>query len=249
MKALITGASSGIGLEMAKYLDSLGYDLVLVSRDIQKIKDIKFNNNIKLLSFDLSLESEVYKLYEHLKNDEIDVLINNAGFGVFGNFFETRLDLELSMINLNIKALHILTKLFLKDFKKKDKGYILNIGSSAGFIPGPLMASYYASKAYVLRLTLAIKEELRVSKSNVYVGVVTPGPVATNFNNVAGVNFSIKPLTSEYVAKYSIDQMFKKKVLIIPGFKMKLNYYFNKLVPLNIILKVVYNIQKRKKTS
>lgn len=249
MKALITGASSGIGLDIARHLDSLGYDLILVSRDIHKIKDIIFKNNIKYLSFDLSHEAEAYKLYEHLKKDDIDIVVNNAGFGLFGEFNSTRLDLELSMINLNIKALHILTKLFLKDFKNKDSGYILNIGSSAGFIPGPLMASYYATKAYVLRLTLAIKEELKIAKSNVYIGVVTPGPVSTNFNKVAGVNFAIKPLTSEYVARYAVDQMFKRKVLIIPGFKMKLSYYLNRFIPLNLMLRIVYKLQKRKKTS
>jgi uncharacterized protein len=246
MKALVTGASSGIGLEIAKYLDSLGYDLVLVSRDILKIKDIEFKQEVKYLSFDLSKEGDVYKLYESLKKDDIDIVVNNAGFGVYGEFFNTRLDLELSMIDLNIKALHILTKLFLKDFKNKDKGYILNIASSAGFLPGPLMASYYASKSYVINLTLAIYEEVRKENSNVYVGVVCPGPVATNFNKVAGVNFSIKPLTSEYVAKYSVDLMFKKKLLIIPGFNMKISYLLNRFVPKKILLKIIYKVQKRK---
>ena len=153
---------------------------------------------------------------------------------------------ELNMIDVNIKAVDILTKLFLKDFKEKNKGYILNVASSAAFLPGPLLSSYYASKAYVLRLTEAIYEELRREKSNVYVGVLCPGPVDTEFNKVANVRFALKGLTSEYVARYAIEKMFKRKLVIIPGSVMKLLKFAIRFVPEKVLLRIAYNQQRRK---
>ena len=144
MKALITGASSGIGRDIARYLDSLNYDLYLVARSEDKLKELsKELKNAKYYIYDLSKEENCYKLYEELKNEEIDFLINNAGFGLFGFFDETNLDTELKMIDVNIKCLHILTKLFLKDMVNKDKGRILNIASSAGFYAGPYINSRF----------------------------------------------------------------------------------------------------------
>ena len=248
MKALITGASSGIGKDMAYILSKMNYDLILVARSIDKLEEIKkdIKTNVTLYQYDLSDMDNCYKLYDNVKNEDIDIIINNAGFGVFGSFDKTNIDRELEMINLNIKAVHILTKIFLKDFKKKNEGYILNVASSAAFLPGPLMASYYASKAYVLHLTEALYEELRRDKSNVYVGVLCPGPVDTNFNNVAGVKFGVKAMNSNVVASYAIKCMFKKKLIIIPGMSIKLIYYFGKILPLKYLLKVTYNIQKAK---
>ena len=130
--------------------------------------------------------------------------------------------------------------------KKKNSGYILNVASSAAFEPGPLMATYYSTKAYVLRLTTSIYEELRREKSNVVVSCLCPGPVDTNFNNVAGVKFSIKPLTSKYVSEIAIKKMFKKKLIIIPGFKMKLAVFFSRFVSTKRLAKMVYKIQKKK---
>ena len=195
-------------------------------------------------TINLSVEENCKELHKCVS--DVDILVNNAGFGVFGDFSKTNLDKELDMIDLNVKTVHTLTKLFLKDFKKKDSGYILNVASSAAFSPGPLMASYYASKAYVLRLTEAIYEELRREKSNVSVSCLCPGPVDTNFNTVAGVSFSVKALQSYDVAKYAIDKMFKKKLLIIPGTLMKLNYIFNRFMPLKPLLRIAYNIQRSK---
>ena len=248
MKALITGASSGIGKDLSYILSNMNYDLILVARSIDKLEEIKkdIKTNVTLYQYDLSNIDNCYKLYDKVKNEDIDIIINNAGFGVFGSFDKTNIDRELEMINLNIKAVHILTKLFLKDFKKKNEGYILNVASSAAFLPGPLMASYYASKAYVLHLTEALYEELRRDKSNVYVGILCPGPVDTNFNNVAGVKFGVKAMNSMDVASYAIKCMFKKKLIIIPGMSIKLIYYFGKILPLKYLLKVTYNIQKAK---
>ena len=250
MKALITGASSGIGYSMAKYLSNLGYDLILVARDKERLQEIQkeLKTDVKIVVADLSQESKIKELYVLCKNDNIDVLINNAGFGLFGEFDSTELSTELNMIDVNIKAVHTLTKLFLKDMIKKDSGYILNVSSSASFQAGPLMATYYASKSYVTRLTVAIYEELRRKKSNVHVSCLCPGPVKTNFNNVANVKFAMKGLDSDYVAKYAIDKMLKKnKLLIIPGFKMKALVFFNRFISTKRAAKIVYRFQKKKR--
>ena len=177
---------------------------------------------------------------------EASVLINNAGFGLAGNFTELSLDRELDMVDLNIKAVHTLTKCFLKDFKEKNKGYILNVASSAAFQAGPLMATYYATKVYVLNLTTAVYEELRRNHSNVYVGCLCPGPVDTEFNKVAKVEFKMKSLSSEFVAKYAIKKMLRKELIIIPGIQMKVVYFMSKLVPRKLKLRATYTIQKRK---
>ena len=248
MKALITGASSGIGRDMARVLSLKGYDLILVARDKVKLNELKneLETNVEVITMDLGIKDNCIKLYEEVKNKNIDILINNAGFGNIGAFRKTDLDKELSMIDLNINAVHILTKLFMKDFIKRDSGYILNVASSAAFQPGPLMATYYSTKSYVYHLTLALYEELRRIKSNVKVSCLCPGPLDTNFNKVANCEFKIKALSSEYVAKYAINKMFKNKLLIIPGLNIKLVYLFGRLVPTKLKLIMAYNIQYRK---
>ena len=248
MKALITGATSGIGASFAKVFHDNGYDLVLVARDIEKLEEMKkkYGRKTKIVDMDLSSTYNCMELYEMCKKDKIDVVINNAGYGDCGYFMETDLNKELNMIELNIKAVQILTKLFLNDFMKHNRGYILNVASMASFAPGPLMATYYATKAYVFRLTEGITEELRNKKSAVYVGCLCPGPVDTNFNKVAGVRFSVKPLKADYVAKYAIDQMLKGKMLIIPGFKMKCAKFFGRFVSDKKLMAITYRIQKKK---
>lgn len=248
MKALVTGASSGIGRSISKYLDSLGYEIILVSRDKEKLEETKLElkNKSKIIVMDLSDINNLKSLYVLVKNENIDILVNCAGFGIYGEFDKTDMNKELEMIDLNIKTVHVLTKLFLKDMKKRNSGYILNVSSSASFFPGPLMSSYYASKAYVTRLTEAISYELKKDKSKVRISCLCPGPVNTNFNNVAGVKFSVKPLESDYVAKYAIDNMLKGKVVIIPGFNMKLGKFFSRFVSDNFIMNFTYNIQKKK---
>lgn len=248
MKALITGASSGIGADMARILDKMGYDIILVARRKDKLLRLKdeLKGNAEIITMDISSTFNCMKLYNKVKKEDIDILINNAGFGLFGNFSETNLDKELDMIDLNIKSLHTLTKLFLKDFDEKNKGYILNVASSAAFLPGPLMATYYGTKAYVLRMTQAINEELRRKKSKVYIGALCPGPVNTEFNSVAGVNFSIKQLESYDVASYAIKKMFKRKNIIIPGFLVKMGVFFTRFIPQKLQAQISYNIQKKK---
>lgn len=251
--ALVTGASSGIGRDMARELAQRGYDLILVSRDEQKLEKLKneFNVQVTVITMDLSNSENCKNLHQKVKEEfgNIDILINNAGFGEFGFFVETDLEKEINLINTNITAVHILTKLFLKDMQQANKGNILNVASIAGFLPGPLMAAYYSSKAYVLRLSESIREELIKQKSNVKISVLCPGPVETNFNNVAGVKFGLHSLTSEYVAKYTISKLLKNKFLIIPGTKIKLIAIVSKIIPNVILSKFAYISQKRKKEN
>ena len=248
MKALITGASSGIGRDMARVLSDKGYDLILVARNQKELEKLKkeLKTNIEIISLDLSSVENCKKLYEQVKEENVDILINNAGFGTIGAFRKTYMDKELSMIDLNIKAVHILTKLFINDFVKRDSGYILNVSSASAFQPGPLMATYYSTKCYVYHLTLAIYEELRRMNSNVKVSCLCPGPVNTNFQKRANCEFKLNALSSEYVARYTIDKMFKNKLLIIPGIKIKLLYIFGRFLPNKLKLKITYNIQYRK---
>ena len=247
MKVLITGASSGIGRDMAKYLSELGYDLVIVARRNDLLEELKseLKTNVEIECVDISKKENCIELYERHK--DIDILINNAGFGKFGKFDEIPLEQELNMIDTNIVSIQILTKLYLEEMKKKNKGYILNVASIAGLMPGgPLMATYYATKSYVTSLTCAIRKELEIDKSDVKVAVLCPGPVKTNFNNVANVKFSLDGLSSEYVAQYAIDKLLKNKKIIIPGFTIKFVNFLKRFIPINIMLYFTYFQQKKK---
>lgn len=248
MKALVTGASSGIGEEIAKELGKRGYDIILVARNEEKLKDVasKIKTKTRIITMDLSNKENCKKLYEETKNEDIDILINNAGFGVHGKFCDTDLNKEVQMIETNITAVHILMKLYLKDMIKKDRGHILNVASMAAFGPGPLMSSYYASKAYVYRLSQGVKTELRKNNSKVKISVLCPGPVRTNFNKVAGVDFAAPSLSSEYVAKYAVKKMLKNKFTIVPGTFMKITRFFEKIMPHNLVSNVSYFVNYRK---
>lgn len=250
MKAMITGASSGIGRDIALNLAKLNYDLILVGREREALENVKTTIDgkvkVKIVVVDLSNLQKVKELYVLTKNDDIDILVNNAGFGVFGEFYDIDLNTELNMLDVNIRAVDMLTKFYLKDMLKKDKGIILNVSSSAAFMAGPLLSSYYASKSYVYRLSLAINEELRRRKSKVQVSVLCPGPVDTNFNNRAGVKFAVKALSSSYVARYAVEKMFSDKTIIIPGFKMKFVKFIVRFLPDKFVTRINYNIQKKK---
>ena len=246
MKALVTGASSGIGRDMAKVLSSKGYDLVIVARRVELLEELKseLSTNVEIVNLDISKRENCEKLFEEHK--DIDLLVNNAGFGLFGKFEQTDLDKEMNMIRTNIDAVHILTKLYVQEMKKRDSGKILNVASIAGFMPGPLMATYYASKNYVVRLSEAIREELNKAKSNVKISILCPGPVKTNFNNVANVKFELSSLTSEYVARYTVEKLLKDKFYIVPGKMIKIGKFLSKLVPTPLVAKVCYRLQKSK---
>ena len=250
MKVLITGASSGIGRDMAEIFAQKGYNLVLVSRSEEKLQKVKENilkNNkvdIEIVSIDLSNEQNCKELHNRVK--DVDILVNNAGFGDCGEFTKTDLEKELKMINTNIVAYHILTKLYLKDMKEKNSGKILNVASIAGFMPGPLMATYYSTKAYVVRLSESIREELKKDKSKVQISILCPGPVATNFNNVANVKFHMREASSDKVAKYAVKKLLKGKFYIIPGLDVKVGIFFSRFVPSSFVAKITYRVQKRK---
>lgn len=249
MIALITGASSGIGEELAKKLAEKGFNLILTARRKDRLRQLKekiletCDVKIKLLSFDLSRKDHCLMLYEQVKNLNIDILINNAGFGLFGRFGEIGLDRELEMIDVNIKAVHILTKLFLRDFCGRNYGYILNVSSVAGFMAGPLMATYYASKNYVLQLTRAISQELSHDRINVYVGALCPGPVNTEFNKVAGAEFAVGGAAASDIAEYALEEMFKRKTVIIPKAEIKALAMLAKTVPSKLMLWGTYFAQ------
>ncbi len=246
MRALITGASSGIGRDIAKELAKRGYDLVIVARNEEKLKELKseVSTNVEVIPMDISIKENCIKLHEMI--GYVDILVNNAGFGLFGQFKDTDLDRELQMINTNIVASHILTKLFLQDMINKDSGYILNVSSIAGHLPGPLMATYYSTKHYVYILSESIKAELRESGSKVKVGTLNPGPVKTNFNNVANVKFNLKGLSSDYVAQYTVNKMLKGKTDITPGITIKLARFFSRFASMSFVSRFVYKSQKRK---
>lgn len=251
MKVLLTGASSGIGKDMAKILSKKGYDLVLVARDEEKLNSVRTElekenseNKIEIISMDLSIEENCKELYKRVRN--VDILINNAGFGDCGDFSKTDLEKEIKMIKTNIVAYHILMKEYLVEMKKRGSGKILNVASIAGFMPGPLMATYYATKAYIVRLSEAVREELKKEKSNIKISILCPGPVETNFNNVANVKFKLREANSFDVAKYAIKKMEKGKFYIVPGLDVKLGRLGAKLFPANLVSKVTYKVQKRK---
>lgn len=250
MKVLITGASSGIGKDMAKVMANKGYDLAIVARNEEELKklanELEEKNKIKVetIAMDLSNEENCKELHRRVQN--VDILINNAGFGDCGNFTKTSLQKEITMIQTNIIAYHILTKLYLIDMKANGRGKILNVASIAGFMPGPLMSTYYATKAYVVRLSEGIREELKKEKSNVQISILCPGPVNTNFNNVANVNFKIREANSMDVAKYAIKKLEKGKFYIVPGIDVKFAKIGAKIFPTNLVSKVAYMVQKRK---
>lgn len=275
MWSLITGASSGIGRDMARYLyTEYNSNLILVARNEESLNSLKqelelreknvdglnmdmgnieiekndkpVEKKIIVIPEDLSKKENCIELFEKTKGIDIELLVNNAGFGVFGEFYETDLDTELNLINTNITAVHILTKLYLKEMLEKNRGHILNVASIAGMEPGPLMAAYYASKAYVIRLSRAINKEIKKNKKNVKISILCPGPVDTNFNNVAKVVFKAPSMPSEKVAKIGIDKALKGKLIIIPGVINKSVRFFSKILPDCILEEFSFHIQRRK---
>lgn len=248
MKALVTGASSGIGWEMALYLSQLGFELIITGRNKNRLLELKkmMNTKTSVVVLDLADDNAPQKLYDFCKDKDIDLLVNNAGFGLFGEFDKISAERDEELIKVNVLALNTLTKLFLADFKERNSGHILNIASSAGFVPGPMMASYYASKSYVINLSLAVNEELRRAGSNVKISVLCPGPVDTNFNHRAGVNFSFKPADCRKVARYAVDRAMSGQLIIIPTLKMKAAIKLSRFVPESILSAVTYKIQERK---
>ena len=248
MKAVITGASSGLGRDFALLLCKRGYEVYAVARREDRLNALKSEAGEKLIPIvlDLSAEEGCKTLCDAVKNEKIDILINNAGFGAFGAFTEIPLEREMQLLDINVRAVHILTKLFVKKMLEDGSGRILNVASSAGFMMGPMLSAYYASKAYVLRLTQAVDEEVRRKNPRVRLSVLCPGPVKTEFDAVAEVKFSLKGLDSRFVADYALKKLSAGKRVIIPGFTMKLLIFMTRFVPQGLLSKITYHAQKKK---
>lgn len=248
MKALITGASSGIGQEIARELAARGYELILVARRQDRLEAFARELTVKcrLLTYDLSDPDQCKMLYCRARSEDLDIVVNNAGFGLCGRFAATPLDRDLEMIRTNVIAVHMLTKLFLHDFRLKNRGYILNVASSAGFMAGPLMATYYATKSYVLRLTEAVREELRREGSAVQISALCPGPVDTEFNQVADVRFSLPGMNARTCAKIAVREMFRGRPVIVPGVTMKTALAARRFAPEWLVPRITYHVQHSK---
>jgi len=252
--AVITGASSGIGMEFAWTFARKGYDLILCARREERLEKLKKNLetgchiSCEIVKADLAQEQECYQFYEeHLAKKRIDVFVNNAGFGDCGEFDITDLSKETKMIDVNIRAVHIFTKLLLRKFKEQNRGYLLNVASSAGLFPGgPYMAAYYASKSYIVSLTRAVAWELSEEGSKVYVGALCPGPVNTEFNEVANVTFALSGISPARCVRAAFSGMKKRKVIIVPSITMKLCTAGSRLLPNRLLLPILAHQQKRK---
>ena len=247
--ALITGASSGIGEVFAKKLAKMGFPLILTARREERLKQLagQLNTHTVIIEADLSKETDREKLIEELSSYDVGIVINNAGFGDCGEFLSTSLEKEMRMIEVNIKAVHFITKKLLPEMVRKNSGGILNVASSAGLCPaGPYMATYYASKAYVASFTRAIADELEERGSKVYIGCLCPGPVNTEFNSVANVRFSLNGISPEHCVRYAIKQMKKRKTVIVPTLTMKAAVFFTRLLPGKMATRVIAHQQKKK---
>lgn len=246
---VITGASSGIGMEFARRFARKGYPLVLIARREERLRSLagELRTDCEIIVADLSREEECYRVFYELKEKPVAFLINNAGFGDCGLFEETRLQKDLDMIRVNVKAVHILMKLMLQKMEKEHHGYILNVASSAGLMPGgPYMATYYASKAYVTSLTRAVAEELSEKKSRVYVGCLCPGPVNTEFNERANVKFALPGISAEKCVDYALKQMERRQVVIVPTHLMQAAMTLGRFLPVPVYVKIAAYQQKKK---
>ncbi len=248
MKVLVTGASSGIGREIARNLAPDCEKLVIVGRDVGRLEALRDELSqyksleVSVVAMDLTVNENCIRLHEEYS--DIDLLINNAGMGDFGEFADTDLEKEIQMIDTNVKAMHILMKLYLKDMVERDQGQILNVASIAGFMPGPLMASYYATKSYVVRLSEAGKKELKKKKSNVKISILCPGPVATNFEKTANVGFNFNGAEVEKIAKYTTKHL--NRFYIVPLFTFQISRFLIKIIPTSWTLEIVYRLQGRR---
>lgn len=246
---LITGASSGIGTEFARAFSKKGCKLILVARRADRLHALaaELGTPCEVLPADLSEEKEVLRIAELTKDQKVDVLINCAGFGLLGA--ETAVDLaeELNMIDVNIRAVHILTKIFLEQMIARNSGAILNVASSAGLLPaGPYLNTYYATKAYVASFTQGLAAELEDMKRNVYVAALCPGPVNTEFTAVARGSQWDNGISAEKCVSYAMKQMEKGKRVIVPGFSVRAGLFFSRFLSKKAIARFVGKFQKKK---
>jgi len=244
MRALITGASSGIGRELAIRLAEKNYDLILIARREDRLKEIQSlfpNQDIHIFSVDLSNQDQVSKLLHSIEPYTIDLFINNAGFGIVKYSSDIEDDLELNMIDLNIKTLHRLTKFAIQHMTE---GKIVNLSSMAAYLPTPLLASYAATKYYVRAYSEALNYELKKQEKNISVLTVTPGPIETEFGKVSGM--TLKGMPVKTCVNHILKGIEKNKAVITPGFQMKILKFFIRFIPRKLLLSISYKIQKKK---
>ncbi len=247
--AVITGASSGIGRELAKLYSTRGFDIVLVARRRDRLEELAdtLKCDTKIIEADLSDRDTCKALFGEVSDMNVQLLINCAGFGAVGTFEQLDLDKQIKMIDVNCTAAAILTHDFLKDFRYRDSGAILNVASSAGLMPGgPNMAMYYATKSFIVSLTNGIYEELKSEGSHVKIAALCPGPVNTEFNDVAEVRFMTKGITPQYCAKCAARGLDRGDRIIIPENILAVTKTASKLIPEGISMKVAGFYQKGK---
>ncbi|QGS52305.1 SDR family NAD(P)-dependent oxidoreductase [Spiroplasma tabanidicola] len=256
--AVVTGASKGLGFEYCKELLKLGYNIIGIARDASSLESLKEqfgDKDIIAWNYDLSVFENNKIVIDKCKDFDIEIFINNAGYGVWGYFSQSDVEQEMNMIDLNIKSLHFLTKEMIKKFVKQNYGRVINVGSMAAFTPAPVFASYYASKAYVFSLGVAINTELKKTKSKARVITVCPGPLKTDFWNrssnqkEAKYKSTIKVMKTSTYARRSLKAALKvkKKNFIITGFSNKLVKKITKWAPMGMVLNSVYNYQRKRK--
>ena len=252
-RALITGASSGIGWELAKLFAGDKSDLVLVARRkerldalAEELKD-EFGVDVYVLPKDLSDPEAPKEIFEELKaaGIDVDVVVNNAGFGLRGPFANIDMDGQIDMVQVNVVALTHLTRLFLPGIIERGRGGILNVGSLAGFQPGPNLAVYYATKAYVLSLTEAISEE--ITNPNIKISCLAPGPVKTEFGEKSALDdsllFKMSLMDVEPVVREGYEGFRQGKVIVLPGIKQKLIPVLLRFTPRFLVRKIVKSLQ------
>lgn len=251
MYAIITGASSGIGRDIARELAQRKYDLILVARRKDRLEELKkelessYPIQVLVHVADLSDLKQCHQLHEDVKHLPIEIVVNNAGFGKVGNYVDVPLETEINMLELNILALHTLTKLFVASM---EKGVILNVGSMAAFLPTPLLSTYAASKAYVVSMSRAVDHELRKSPKDLRVLTLCPGPVKTEFGIVAEArDLALPGIESKKCAEVAVKGIIRRKSLIIPGFRMKLIHFFLRFLPTRLVLSISYHFQNKKR--
>jgi len=252
--ALVTGGASGLGYEFALLLAQDSHNLILIDIDSDKLSETKkeletkYSIQVTTLTKDLSIQNISEEIFNEIGDTPIDVLINNAGFGLFGTFAETDWAREAAMLNLHIMTTTHLTKLVLKGMVERKSGKILNMSSLAGFQPGPLMTIYYASKAYILSFSEAIANELK--GTGVTVTVLCPGQTKTSFQEVVSEKTSENKISfnmgcPKEVAAYGYQQMNKGKVVVVPGAINKVLSQLPRVFPRNMAANIVRKIQEK----
>lgn len=247
--AVITGASSGIGAEFARQLAAQGYDLLLVARRTRRLEEMAgtLPTRCEILPADLSRTEVCQNLLDVLKDRRVDLFVNNAGFGWCGDFLQEDPDRALQMLDVNVRAVQILTRGMVRQMEAQGGGALLNVGSSAGLLPaGPYMATYYATKACVVSLTRSVAAELRARRSPVYLGCLCPGPVNTEFNAVARVQFALPGISARACVHSALAGIRRRRTVIVPGPLMAAGMTLGRFLPQRLLIALVARQQKRK---